>query len=87
MRGEAVFMKNKLICHTGNNDLTDALASCLSSGWTVFLDGVPQTGETLAGSLLLREDADWVGSFLTAEDGSLAGISLTDSRHGNTLLS
>ena len=87
MRGEAVFMENRLICHRQNDDFTDALASCLSSGLSVWLDGVPQTGETLPGALLLKEDADWKGTFLKAEDGSLLGISFTDSHHGNTLLS
>ncbi|MBO4838526.1 MAG: hypothetical protein J5493_04055 [Lachnospiraceae bacterium] len=78
-------MENRLICHKQNSDFTDALASCLSSGLSVWLDGVPQTGEILTGSLLLKEEAEWVGSFLKAEDGSLLGISFTDARHGNTL--
>ena len=79
-------MDQNKICHTENNAFLEALNSCLSSGLSVWLEGIPQTGESLSHRMLLKEEADWVGTFLEDEQGVLKGISFTDSHHGNTLL-
>ena len=79
-------MEKSLICHEKNNDFLDALNSCMTSGLSVWFDGVPLTKEKLLDSLLFKEGAEWVGTFLRDERGTVRGISFTDSSYGNTLL-
>ena len=79
-------MEKSLICHEKNNDFLDALNSCMTSGLSVWFDGVPLTGGKLPESLLLNEEIEWIGTFLKDERGALRGISFTDSSYGNTLL-
>ena len=77
-KGDERFMKKSRICHKQNNDFLDALHSCLTSGLSVWFDGIPFTGDRLPDSLLLKEDAEWEGTFLKDERGTLRGISFTD---------
>ena len=70
-------MQEPVICHKENSAFLDALESCLSSGLAVFLDGIPQTAESLETVLTARDGKEWTGTLLLDDKGDLKGLSFS----------
>ena len=70
-------MRKPVICHKENTAFLYALESCLSTGLTVLLDGVPQTKETLERRLSDQSGEDWIGTVLLNDQGDMEGLSFS----------
>lgn len=70
-------MQKPVVCHEENAALLDALASCLSTGLVVLIDGIPQTGGMLQEALKYGRAEGLVGHFLQNERGDIRGLSFT----------
>ena len=70
-------MRKPEICHKENTAFLDALESCLSSGLTVLMDGVPQTEESLLRLFSEQDGEDWIGTILLNDMGDVNGLAFS----------
>ena len=70
-------MRKPVICHDQDTAFLDALRSCLATGLTVELDGVPQTQASLERSFRRRDPDSWTGTVLLNDKGDVRGLSFT----------
>ena len=70
-------MRKPEICHSENTAFLDALESCLSSGLSIVLDGIPQTRESLESERDRLSSEDWIGTILLDDEGGVKGLSFS----------
>ena len=70
-------MRKPEICHSQNTAFLDALESCLASGLTVVVDGIPQTKESLENALADQDGEGWIGTVLLNDKGDMKGLSFS----------
>ena len=70
-------MRKPEICHSENTAFLDALESCLSSGLSIVLDGIPQTRESPEGERGRLSSEDWIGTILLDDEGGVKGLSFS----------